>query len=162
MPAIPSACRPRFAWRRASAFAVSQVNHPSTIDCLRVETEQEELELERRDVPADGTHTELALAEERAPERAERRPGGLPQTPAGKQTSALLKAHKAGTSERAVDPVDSRRVKAVSAQRHLEGSNARVGRGDSRPREYEEGGNRDRDGEQATHVPCVGTNRSAL
>ena len=44
----------------------------TAVDGGRIEPERDQLELERRDVPADGADAELALAEERLPERAER------------------------------------------------------------------------------------------
>ena len=107
------------------------------VDRLRAQTERNEAELERRHVPADGADAELALTEQRASERSERRPGGPPEAPAGRQPGPLLKADKAGARQRAVDPVDGRRVVTVSAQRHLEGSNTGVGRGRRGPRSNE-------------------------
>ena len=132
------------------------------VDIPRAQTERDELELERRHVPTEGTDAELALTEERASQRTERGPGCPAEAAAGGQTDPLLEARESGPRQRPVDPVHGRRVVTVSPQRHLEGSNAGVGRCRSEPRKRQGRGSRGRKRQQAEHALCVGTNRESL
>ena len=68
---MPSAVRRFFAWNRASA-AGGGGGEPA-VDRLRIEAVRDQPELERGDIPADGSDAELALPEEGSSEGPERR-----------------------------------------------------------------------------------------
>ena len=133
---------------------VSAVNRPST--AFGLEAERDELELERRHVPADCSEAELTLAEERSTERTERHARCRREEAARREAGLLLEGRQAGAGERPVDPVDSGGVVAFRLERHLEGGDGGAPRGCSRPRESESGGNGGRNCEQAVHASCVG------
>ena len=105
VPAMPSAASRFFAWKRASAAAVAAVNRPSTAFGLR--PNGIELELERRDVPADGSDGELALPEQGPSERPERRSRRRLDAPRDRDALLPLEARQARDRQWPLDAVDA-------------------------------------------------------
>ena len=88
--------------------------------------------LEDGDVPAELAALELARAEERDPERAERPAGADVGDPGDLEVVAALERAHGGERPRADDRVDRAEVEALRAQRDLESCVLRIQR---RPRE---------------------------
>ncbi len=126
------------------------------VDRLRTETERDEPEFERRHVPADRTHAELALAEERPSERAEGAAGGRLDRAARKQAGTLLERGQPGARERAVDTVDGCRILAMRPQGNLEGGDAGAARGRGGACDGECHAKRSGQHEDAVHTSSVG------
>jgi len=126
------------------------------------QAEGKELELERRDIPADGADAELALAEQRPSERTERGSRRRPELPVRGEASLPLKRRQTGARHRPVDAVDRGGIKAVRTERDLERGNPRAGCGCGGTRDDQCG---ERDGstdQQAVHSFSVGRSSSEL
>ena len=151
---MPSAVRRFFAWNRASAAAVAAVNRPSTAFGSRpygISLNSSE-ETSQPTAPT----RELALPEQRASERPERRPRLRLDAPGDRDSLDALQVGQARRRERPLDAVDRRGIEPVRLQRDLEGGDAGAPRGTGGTAQRECRRNGGREHEQAAHSPSVG------
>ena len=98
----------------------------ATVDRARPEPVAAEPELEHGHVPADGPDTELALAEQRTPARAEGASRPPVDPPVRLQALLALERGEGLARQRPGDPVDGPWGESVSPQRNLDRGDARV------------------------------------
>ena len=152
--------QPALAWKRASAFAVSAVNRPSTAFGLRPNGTSLNSSDDTSQPTAPTPSSRWPRSGRPSGPRAERVACSI--RPLGGRPARFWKVVSPARVSGPVDPVDGRRVVAVRAQRHLEGGDAGASGGRSGARESECRRNRGRDGEQAVHTRCVGRSGRGL
>ena len=126
------------------------------VDGGRVEPVRDQPELERGDIPADGTDRELALPEQRPAERPECRARLALDTPGDRESLDPLQIGQPRRRQRPLDAVDGRRIEPVGVERNLEGGDAGAAGGAGWPAQREGTENSGREDEQAAHSPSVG------
>ena len=115
--------------------AITLESPQSALGCVReapvdlpgAQSQPSQAKLERRHVPADVADPELALTQQRPPQRPEGVPCGRADAAAGPDAYPSLERTQACLGHRPAQPIDRTRVDLVRAQRDLE-------RGDPRAR----------------------------
>ena len=100
----PASVDGRFTPATGSASMRSQSRGEAPVDGRRWQSEGNELELERRDIPSDRADLERTLTEQRVPQLPERAPRLRTDAAVGDETLASLKGHDRTLSDRSLDP----------------------------------------------------------